>query len=357
LRNGSAGFSSLCTLNSTFDCLAIESSPWAVFAFGISVSTLAASWFLAMLIAGVFLFVDSYREKATNLLVAASAICSVASVFYFFIMVTQIKKYCPTCLTIDLISFALLGLSLSIKKSLGAEKKSDPSESSYGTLVATCGGLFVLSLFGILGAFQTGGAKLKKADIEYMGETVLRSAVVSIPDAENPQTLGPKDAKVRIVKFSDFQCPSCKNGAQTLHPILLQFGDKIRYDFRNFPLSSICNRQVQSKMHEFACDAAKAALCANQKGKFKEVYEKIFENQANLSAALIQKFGTEAGFSAEELNTCMASEPVLKALSQDIETGVTLNVQSTPTFFINGHRVEGAYPMEVWAYIIEKLLK
>jgi protein-disulfide isomerase len=125
--------------------------------------------------------------------------------------------------------------------------------------------------------------------------------------------------------------------------------------FRNFPLDSGCNRKMERPMHPYACEAAKYVQCANQQGKFEAVYEAFFQNQASFAPGKLSELAAGTGADTAKLTQCMNAPETAIALSRDIEEGIVLGIQSTPTFFINGHKYEGVLPPEAWKKLIEKL--
>ena len=93
--------------------------------------------------------------------------------------------------------------------------------------------------------------------------------------ASDAPSFGPKDAKVTIVEFSDFQCPYCTRAANAVKQIKEKYGDKVRFVFRQFPLN----------FHKKAFKASEAALAANEQGKFWAYHDTLFENQSKLDPA------------------------------------------------------------------------
>ncbi len=168
--------------------------------------------------------------------------------------------------------------------------------------------------------------------------------------------IGPADAPITLVKFSDFQCPACRKGAYAIHPLMERFPGKVRLIFKNFPLDPTCNAGVTSRGHPFACYAARIAICAHKQGKFEHVYRSFFDNQESFSEELLLKLGVEAGMPEAELKACMESSETAGALAKDISDGTQVKIESTPTFFMNGYRVSGAYPTTIWIALVEKLL-
>jgi protein-disulfide isomerase len=143
-------------------------------------------------------------------------------------------------------------------------------------------------------------------------------------------------AKVVIVKFSDFQCPGCKQTWLMYSPILKKYEDKgsqVRYVMKDFPLNSNCNVAVQTQMHPFSCEASTAYRGAADRGKGEAMEKWIFDNQATLTSANIRQAAKDiAGITDfdREVSLRMAS------IKKDTADGGALQISSTPTFFING---------------------
>jgi protein-disulfide isomerase/uncharacterized membrane protein len=152
--------------------------------------------------------------------------------------------------------------------------------------------------------------------------------------AAHVPAVGPVDAPLVVVEFSDFQCPYCARLTASLHAMRDIFGDQMRLEFRNLPLD----------MHEMARPAALAALCASQEGKFWELHDLLFEKQHELTTDVILALGTGVGLNETALQTCMNSEETRLMLEADRNAAEAFGVQGTPTFFINGVRYAGGYP-------------
>ncbi len=149
-------------------------------------------------------------------------------------------------------------------------------------------------------------------------------------DVGSDPVLGPETAPITIVEFSDFECPFCEKFARETAPALRrQYGDKIRWIFVNNPLQSI---------HPKAYDLALAGECAHEQGLFWEWYERAIEVD-------------EERFAACYRNADHAAE-----VATDLKEAQKFYILGTPTFFVNGQRLEGALPAEVFAEIIDELL-
>lgn len=171
---------------------------------------------------------------------------------------------------------------------------------------------------------------------------------VQVELGENTPTLGKKGAKVTIVEFSDFQCPFCARGAETVHEIAKKYGNKVVIGFRHFPLP----------MHKEARPASEASMCMNEQGtdKFWKFHDKVFKNQKSLDDASLEKFAKESGANIEKFKECYSSKKYAKAVQDDMEYGEKIGVRSTPTFFVNGQIVNGAVPLEQFSEMIDEEL-
>jgi protein-disulfide isomerase len=160
---------------------------------------------------------------------------------------------------------------------------------------------------------------------------------------------GPADAKVTIVEFSDFQCPFCKRYVdETLPLIASTYGDKVRYVFRNFPIE---------QLHPQATQAAQAAACAADQGKFWEYHDLLFRNQGALDVDSLKGYAGKLGLDQATFNSCVDSKKHAAEVQSDFDAGRTYDVTGTPTFFINGRKVVGAQSFATLQKIIDEELQ
>lgn len=156
---------------------------------------------------------------------------------------------------------------------------------------------------------------------------------------------GSKDAKVKIVEFSDFQCPFCGRAATTVEELRKIYGNKIQLAFKHYPLP----------MHPQARPAAEASMCVNEQGmdKFWKYHDKLFANQDKLDDENLKKFAKEVGANVEKFSECYAAKKYSSQIEEDIKYGSSKGVSSTPTFYINGIEVRGAQPVEKFREVID----
>lgn len=147
---------------------------------------------------------------------------------------------------------------------------------------------------------------------------------------------GNPNAKVKIVEFSDFQCPFCRRAAFTLKSFLKAYKNDVALYFMNFPLDPTCNPVIQHTGHPLACLAAKAAVCASKQGKFWTYYERVFENQRKLSMSALIEMAAAENLNGPAFENCLASDEALEVIKSDAAQGVSLKIERTPTIYING---------------------
>lgn len=188
--------------------------------------------------------------------------------------------------------------------------------------------------------FKTLEAKYK---VDYLLEP-MRVAVA----ANGFPAKGPAGAPVTIVEFSDFQCPFCSRVTPTLEQVVSKYGNKLRLVFRQFPLP----------MHANAAKAAEASLCANEQGKFWEMHDAMFKDQAGLAVdALKSKAAGIAGINAASFNSCLDSGKETLAVQSDMKAGTKAGVNGTPAMFVNGRFISGAVSADDLSKIIDEELK
>jgi len=153
---------------------------------------------------------------------------------------------------------------------------------------------------------------------------------------------GPETAPVTIVMYSDFECPYCVRGHQTMGAIAQRYPDKVRFAYKPYPLP----------IHNNAIFAALAARTAQANGKFWEFHDKLYR-QAGLEPETLTRYARESGIDVATLHRDLTSLEYGPEVSRDMRDARRLGVTSTPTFFINGRKLSGAQPIEAFAAVID----
>jgi protein-disulfide isomerase len=169
---------------------------------------------------------------------------------------------------------------------------------------------------------------------------------VAIPTAGSP-SIGPADARITLVEFSDFQCPYCAHAVRQLDAVLNTYPGKVRLIFKQFPLST----------HPQASISAAASLAAQQQGKFWEMYYALFGNRERLSRKTILSLAEGMGMDMKRFTADLDSPEIRKAVARDAADGDKAGVDATPTVFINGQRYNGSLALDAFKPVLEAELK
>jgi protein-disulfide isomerase len=164
----------------------------------------------------------------------------------------------------------------------------------------------------------------------------------NVASAGHP-TIGPANAPITIVEFGDFQCPFCKRAQPTLKEVLAHYPKKVRLVYMDFPLP----------FHPHAMDAAKAARCAEEQGKFWQYHDGLFVDQAKESPADLKSLAKKLGLNTTRFDSCFEKAKYQNAIEQDVAEGKKLGVDGTPSFYIDGRPLVGAVPYENFQQVIE----
>ena len=158
---------------------------------------------------------------------------------------------------------------------------------------------------------------------------------------------GSEKARVTIVKFEDFHCPFCKQAQPTLNELLSRYNGQVRLVHKDLPLESL---------HPQARQAAEAARCAYEQGKFWEYHDTLYANSPKASADDLKSYGKEVGLNVDSFDRCFASGKYKAVVQKDLNEGAQLGLTGTPTFFINGREISGNLPLKAFEAIIDEEL-
>lgn len=175
------------------------------------------------------------------------------------------------------------------------------------------------------------------------------------PALATPKTriFGEPDAKLMILEYSDFQCPSCASVQPTLHTLMDVYKGKIRLAYKYYPLT---------KIHKNAMPAAHAAVCAEEQKKFWPYHDRLFSSQtawSNLAdpTTSFVAIARDVQMDTAKFNTCFAEPSKRKPIEADMEDARRREINSTPTFFIDDERLVGGVFASDAARTIEKVLR
>ena len=200
---------------------------------------------------------------------------------------------------------------------------------------------------------KTSGGEKGQAEVQAQPEKKTELSEVEWKELlQNPVAVkGSESAPVTIVEFTDYQCPFCGRYFQETYPSIMKDyveKGKVRYVIRDLPLP----------FHQHAKEAAIAAYCAGQKGKYWEMHDKLFQEQqtwekANNAAELFAKYGDELGV---DIRDCQKDKQAKEVIGKDLELARKIGASGAPTLFINGKMLVGAQPYSTFKAMIEDAL-
>lgn len=148
---------------------------------------------------------------------------------------------------------------------------------------------------------------------------------------------GSSNAPIELVEYGDYQCPYCGQAYYVVKKIQKELGDKLKFVFRNFPLTNI---------HRYAASAAIASEVAGGMKKFWEMHDMLFENQEHLDDSHLLQYADELDLDVEKFESDFSNPKYTSKVEGDLESGLRSGVNGTPSFFINGEKYEGEMTAE-----------
>ena len=165
-------------------------------------------------------------------------------------------------------------------------------------------------------------------------------------DVDDDPFVGAEDAKVTVIEFGCYTCPYTKKAEYVREKIQEEYGDKVKFVFRNFPLAN----------HQLSRELAEASECANEQGKFWEYHKTLFDNQKVESVEKIKTLATDTGLDMQKFNECFDTRKFQDEVEKDHQDGMTSGIFGTPTFFINGRSLVGPRTWQEFKDIIDQEL-
>ena len=162
----------------------------------------------------------------------------------------------------------------------------------------------------------------------------------------NAPLQGSPDAAVKVVEFADYECPYCRKVEPTLDKLRKQYGNRVAFAFKDFPLP----------MHKHAEKAAEAARCANAQGKFWDFHDKLFAADSSLEIAEMKSYARSMNLDSAKFDKCLDSGGEAAAIQKDQAEGSRLGLTGTPTFFVNGHFISGNISYETLQGLVDQEL-
>lgn len=341
-----------CNINGIFNCDAVATSaysrfltiPWAVW---------GAAFYFTVLVLLTCSF-KRFGKRQEHLLAYTICVLSGGLVtgILAYISFNLLKIGCLVCIATYAVNLLQLGLVYRGHKRKYIDFTAVNFKSASTALVSVAIGFaVVLTAYNIIG--ERGAPKTEIAQPaahEHDSDSYEKAPVNDIPITYNAFSglgedyrKGPDDAKAKIVIFSDFQCPACRNVSDLLEEIYQSNPGKVLVIYRNYPLDQACNGAVRHKMHEHACKLAVMARCAGRYGKFWPFHDIAFAKQSELSDGSEMQWATQVGLSSDQIKSCETDKSIQAKIREDIDIGNKLNIQGTPSVYVNGRLFKGSF--------------
>ena len=386
LLAGVAPESSLCAISSAFNCQVVSTSAYATL-LGIPLAVLGLCFYVITLFAGIYLI----RTKPGKVFIGGFGILTFGallfSIYLFYISKFVLNVLCLYCLLMYLSNIALLIISYLLLKeenTVGirvtslfagldapwAIVKSVLLNQPQGSriLSTVCLIIFTTILLGhksfesLLLPEVSNNSSQHKIITNWKNRSVESLNLnYSASLLDNDYIKGSPNAPIEIVEFSDFECGACRNFHIIVERILKSYPDKIHFTNKFFPLDQSCNRVITQPMHQHACYASNFVRCAGEQGQQWEAFDKVFTEpsleipDSSRAQVISSLFGwaKDAGLDVNGLSECMDSNRQINKIKQDIELAIRLDVQHTPTFFVNGRRTNPDELEQIVNYLAE----
>ena len=350
-------YTSFCDVSATVSCTEVYHSRFSTL-WGTPVALFSSIWFAcaALLSVGGMVARPQVRESIPGYLFALSTLALAMALYLLYATVFILKTYCPICLVMDA---AVIGLFVISGASTSVPMASLPRRVM-GDLRVLAGNPLAMAITVL---FAAGAATtLAFFPREASGDPARGGSINAAPTstADQPSELEqfmasalripliiPRDgAKVLIVKFNDFQCPACGHSYLSYKPILAkyeaQYPGAVRMVLKDYPLNPNCNTN-SFMVHPAACDAAVAVRLARTHDRGAEMEDWLYTHQPEMTPESVRKAAREVGQVVDFDAKYAATLELVKA---DVALGTELDIHSTPTFFINGVKVDGSWAVQ-----------
>lgn len=384
MYGGQSG-SALCNVSELFNCDAVNASEWSEL-LGVPIAAFAVPVYLVSLL----MLWWRQSEAAWSRIFALGLASVLYSAALAWVSTAVIGAYCLFCMSLYAVNAGMLGLSwwASGRSFLGNLAHLAPeARRESRTVSALAGAALLLTALAVGAAVDQKRALIAAAAVAAVEETDGGGApgeVAPLPDSGSPvdasklggeaevrkvrlagdrqevplaattPTIGPPKAPVTLVLFEDFQCPFCKKLTGNIEAVREKYAGKVRVAFRHFPMHGACNAtEIKKDLHPYACGAARAAVCAQEQGRFWELYDLMYRNNTRLKPRDLREHAGRAGLDLARFDACVDSPRSREVVLEDTRVAGALGVTGTPAIFVNGRKLVGAQPVEVLSAVID----
>jgi protein-disulfide isomerase len=353
-------------------CDIVNTSAWSE-VLGVPTFAWAVPTYLLVIVLSLLAARGAHKHKP--LLVAIGVATVAFSALLFYISKVELGYVCLWCMRLYGVNAAILALSAAS----GVSKEDLPSGRELGTAAAAFA-MFVAVTVGVQKTYRgqlLAGNPAAVAGIKTAAEVDAEESIddpkgdpptvsYQVTTEDNTQATvstspgdawkGNPKAKVAIIEFADFECGYCKRTGFELRRLYEHYKDDVVFVFKHFPMNPQCNSGVQNMKHQDACNAAAAATCAQEQGKFWKMHDILFKNNHQLKAEHLRAYAAKIGLDTAKWEQCMSSGAGLTKVKASAEQGKALSIHGTPRIWINGELYRAGQSAEQMAAAIERAL-
>ena len=326
---------SLCNVNQFFNC---DKTTLSLFGnvFGVPIALFGAI-IGSLLLAGLIFKNENYERSIYFTL----AINFIGCVLLFSYSLFVLRGLCPFCTLYYIVSGIVFLYFFRKSKTM---KPSLPFLISFAVIVLAISGMVKMNVD-------------TKAKAQREISTDLIKQYYSLPNLGEPKIASEYkiatavNAPIRMIIFSDFECPACKLLSELVPLLASRYNGKIEIQYFYYPLDNSCNPSMERPLHQYACKAAFAASCMPLQD-FSKVHDEIFHNQDKFETGFLDQF-----IKTNKLEKCVADPKTKEKVVALIKAADPFNIRSTPSYLINGVKIEGALPPDQMYSIMDEILK
>jgi len=295
------------------------------------------------------------NEERLQIVLGLSLFAFLLDIILLAISIGIIGTICQLCAITYVITLGIIGISYFALKG----KKIVPA-NVVKAITKGIGTLFIIFLFNFSVAFATSKLATSKgsnslATSQGMDQSEISNRITAYEaseklniDLSGSASIGKATAPIVIVKYADFNCGHCLHTSHILAKVLADYDGMVRVVYKNFPLDGSCNRLVsEPRPGASSCIAAMAAICADKQGKFAEMYHGLYDNTekgVTHTASTVLNLANTLSLNTNQLKSCMSSKEAQTQLNKEIDVAEKLNIQATPSLYINDKRIDSGTP-------------
>jgi protein-disulfide isomerase/uncharacterized membrane protein len=349
-------YQSFCNVSQKVNCDAVTTSDFATL-LGVPLSVWGILGYSVILSVAVFGLLAKTARPVLPFFVL-SVFCGAASVVLSAISFFLVESLCLLCAATWGVDLLLAAVAIGLVRGGRLRSSRDQWQAlvTRDPAVVAAGVLGMVVVVGVVLAVVPGAA--------HTGPAAARSAAPT-PSAPSPSGadtnqvrrgvddrghhyVGAASPKLTIAEFSDYQCPHCAKKHASLRALVARHPEEVRLIHRHYPLDNDCNPAITTPFHSHACHYARLAACAGELGRFWEANDYLFENGRTPGSVTTPILAKALGLSAAELARCV-EEKGNALIRPDIEVGIELKIEGTPSFVVDGKLHTGSLPAEVLA--------